>query len=1283
MQSERTILAEVLNTERFDNGRYEFVRTHLRVLWDLTQAAGREEEVEFADGIISVVDGTGVPNARMRGPVTTQFVIGGLVVVSLNKIRLEDEDFVGEWQVVHGNAGVYEFNVNLDRNNNYLVEPMRAESWQRLKDHSTAVLTFLGLASAQAEEMANENIALLESIEVASASPTRGDLVAQSREELIAQSERTILGRVLEQEEFDDGNRVYRRTHLQVLWDLTRSSGNGVEPDFLDGETSVVEWIGIVNGRMYDIRPAIFWKGEVVVVSLNRLEDRPGVSTFDVFEDMVGEWRVAQGRSGKAGFNNGTMDIRQVVNPMREENWQNLLSYSSKVLTFLGGDSKWANLTARRHIRTLRPDPQPARKILQTSPQISSISPTSVSAGTDSTVTLTGSNFGSNEGTVYLFFDPGAVDQWRALTSDEIDSWSDTLITFTPASIWVNAAGMGFPSSGEVLIETTASQRDTSSQVLDINFSYFGQHWEDSSIPIVYRMNSTGTADCTGEFSAVEAAFDTWQNIGSSYVTFERGADTTLAVVDEDGVSLVLWESWGPGFANVIAGVAPYGDPIITEIDISFNDDFDWTTSGQSGRYDVQNVATHEIGHTLLLEDLYGYSDSLKTMYGLGDVEETHHRDLTTDDIAGCVYIYPALVSGDSDDSHLWAGTIHVTGDVDIQSGDILTVRPGTNVTFAADSDDQNSPPYTGKSALEVHGTLVAEGTSADTITFKSDATSPEKGDWDGILFWDSSVDADCKVNYTNIQHAQRGIYGSSATPGEMNNNEISHCVYGIQGDFDTPTIQNNTLANNNYGLYLYNAEGTGNGIQSNIITDSVTEGLYLSNCSIPIYGCNIVDNNRGATIAGGTTSTLDSCTVDSNDTWGIYAYGESHFTLLGNRIANNTTYGLRLYGSTNPYLNDPDHGNEFYHNGTYELYLKRDCEPEMHHATSGLNDIVTTDTLTTYAVYIDQSDDMKSIDAGGNWWGSADPPDRIFSPRDSVDITDPSGGENVPGSPKLVVDPIQARLDAARQLERAGDLVEASAQYRALVEDELDHPRARRALSRMYTTWRNSGQDMLAFPEFAGELEHRATNPDMRRDARTLKLRSLLNGGRIAEALEGYRAIAAPAPTSPEGGSARINIADVYHHYLFDIEAARAEYAAIAADFAGETEAELAQMALADLEGWASMGPASAELVAYDEEPLEEEPPGIVLAAAPNPANPAMALRFTLPEAMQVELVIYNMLGQKVRTLVPLGPWLAGEHRVVWDGKNSQGLTVSTGVYVAKLRAGEQVKSRKLTMLR
>ena len=655
------------------------------------------------------------------------------------------------------------------------------------------------------------------------------------------------------------------------------------------------------------------------------------------------------------------------------------------------------------------------------------------------------------------------------------------------------------------------------------------------------------------------------------------------------------------------------------------------------------------------------------------------------------VDIYTNYWSGSITGSVTWSDTVYVGGDVTVDSAATLTISAGTLVRFFANSDDQSSPAFTSKSGLKVFGTLIAEGTSTNKITFESDATSPGKSDWEGIQFYASSVDSLCKVNHTIIKHGHYGIYSYGATPAELNNNEISDCVYGILGigvpSMESPTIQGNTVRDNSYGLYLANATGTGNGIQDNAITDNDLVGVYLSTCSVPIYGCTIRKNNGGVRIGAGSTSTLDSCRVDSSDRWGIYAFGINADPVLKNcTIAYNDTVGMRMFYGAGPVLDDPDNPNEFYSNGSYELFLKDNCQPHLDDTTATvLNDIVPT-ASGSYAVYIDQSRAFNKVHVRKNYWG-ASPTAAFFSPADSIIWNPYSSTESVSGTPKVVVAASAVPLQEARVLERRGQLMEAAEIYRDWVTDQPEHPKARYALSRLYTTWRNSGQDMLAFSEFARDVEQRATTPGIRRKARDWKLRSLLNAGRIAEALAGYRAIAASAPRSPEGGSARINIADIFHHYLGDIETARAEYAAIAADFAGEEEAELAQMALADLQGWVSRGPASLELMAYAVgEPAEDDkPPGIVLEAAPNPANPAMALRFTLPEAMPVELQIYNMLGQRVRTLVPppLGPWLAGEHRVVWDGRDSQGRTVSSGVYVATLRAGEQVNNKKLTILR
>jgi len=79
-----------------------------------------------------------------------------------------------------------------------------------------------------------------------------------------------------------------------------------------------------------------------------------------------------------------------------------------------------------------------------------------------------------------------------------------------------------------------------------------------------------------------------------------------------------------------------------------------------------------------------------------------------------------------------------------------------------------------------------------------------------------------------------------------------------------------------------------------------------------------------------------------------------------------------------------------------------------------------------------------------------------------------------------------------------------------------------------------------------------------------------------------------------------------------------------------------------------------------------------------PNPFNPTTVIRYTLPEAAQVRLVIYNVLGQTVRVLAHEHQE-AGYYQVRWDGKNAFGRTVSTGLYLYKLEAGPNVAVRKM----
>ena len=83
-----------------------------------------------------------------------------------------------------------------------------------------------------------------------------------------------------------------------------------------------------------------------------------------------------------------------------------------------------------------------------------------------------------------------------------------------------------------------------------------------------------------------------------------------------------------------------------------------------------------------------------------------------------------------------------------------------------------------------------------------------------------------------------------------------------------------------------------------------------------------------------------------------------------------------------------------------------------------------------------------------------------------------------------------------------------------------------------------------------------------------------------------------------------------------------------------------------------------------------------------PNPFNPSTRIDFTLPRAARVSLDVFNVLGQKIRTLA-LGLLTAGHRTITWDGTNDQRQVVSTGVYFYRLTAGEYVESKKMVLLK
>jgi hypothetical protein len=104
---------------------------------------------------------------------------------------------------------------------------------------------------------------------------------------------------------------------------------------------------------------------------------------------------------------------------------------------------------------------------------------------------------------------------------------------------------------------------------------------------------------------------------------------------------------------------------------------------------------------------------------------------------------------------------------------------------------------------------------------------------------------------------------------------------------------------------------------------------------------------------------------------------------------------------------------------------------------------------------------------------------------------------------------------------------------------------------------------------------------------------------------------------------------------------------------------------------------------VEWEEEDFSELPKEFDLRQNyPNPFNPTTVIQYALPKTSEVKIQIYNILGQKVSTLVN-EPQEPGYKMIHWDGKDDSGNEVSSGIYFYRIVAKNFVKCKKMTLLK
>jgi hypothetical protein len=105
-----------------------------------------------------------------------------------------------------------------------------------------------------------------------------------------------------------------------------------------------------------------------------------------------------------------------------------------------------------------------------------------------------------------------------------------------------------------------------------------------------------------------------------------------------------------------------------------------------------------------------------------------------------------------------------------------------------------------------------------------------------------------------------------------------------------------------------------------------------------------------------------------------------------------------------------------------------------------------------------------------------------------------------------------------------------------------------------------------------------------------------------------------------------------------------------------------------------------------YNTDTGEMETPGaktMLQSSYPNPFNPTTTIEYSLARKGKVTIAVYDIAGRLVKRLLVDELVEAGDHRVVWDGKNENGVKVASGVYFCSMKTAEEVSGIKMILLR